>query len=275
MPRAPTSFIAVPLPQPFLLPRSLLQSQFNVTQKRSIGIRSIDHRVRHDKYHPKSLLASRSSALKRKEVADTLPLRSGAMAIKRGMTAIYDNDGNRIPCTVLQLDRNQVVFHKTRKEHGYFAVCIGAGQVAAKNVTKPMLGHFSVQEVSPKRHLHEFRVRNKTGLLPVGEVIRADWFQDGQFVDTRSNSKGKGFAGVMKRWGMHGQDRSHGVSLTHRSMGSAGQSQGGGNRVYPGKKMAGRLGGERCTIQNLKVMQTDAEKGILIVNGETLSFLAK
>ncbi|KAI9879071.1 MAG: 54S ribosomal protein L9, mitochondrial [Watsoniomyces obsoletus] len=130
-----------------------------------------------------------------------------------------------------------------------------------------MLGHYSVQGVSPKRYLHEFRVRDRKGLLAVGEMIKADWFLHGQFVDTRSNCKGKGFTGVMKRWGMHGQDRSHGVSLAHRSMGSAGQGQGGGSRVYPGKKMAGRMGGQRNTIQNLRVMQTDAEKGILVVNG--------
>ena len=233
-----------------------------------MGIRSIDKRVRHDKYHPKSLLASRAEALTRRELADTLPHRTGAMAIKRGMTAVYDEDGRRIPCTVLQLDQNEVVFHKTKKQHGYYAVCVGSGEIAPKNVSKPMLGHYSVQGVSPKRHLHEFRVRDADGLLPVGESIKADWFLQGQFVDTRSNCKGKGFAGVMKRWGMGGQDRSHGVSLKHRSMGSSGQGQGGGSRVYPGKKMAGNMGGQRNTIQNVKVMQTDPEKGILVVNGK-------
>lgn len=131
-----------------------------------------------------------------------------------------------------------------------------------------MLGHYSVQGVSPKRELHEFRVADHQGLLAVGEEIQADWFMEGQFVDTRSNCKGKGFQGVMKRWGMHGQDRSHGVSLAHRSMGSAGQGQGGGSRVYPGKKMAGNMGGQRNTIQSLKVMQVDAAKGIVVVNGK-------
>lgn len=267
MPRPSTAFVAIPLPRPLLLPPSLLRPGFNATQKRPMGIRSIDKRVRHDSFHPKSLEASKTAALKRKQVADTLPLRTGAMAIKKGMTAVYDDHGTRIPCTVLQLDQNQVVFHKTRKEHGYDAVCVGSGMIHSKNVSKPMLGHFSVQGVSPKRHLHEFRVRDRKGLLPVGQAIKADWFLQGQFVDTRSGCKGKGFAGVMKRWGMHGQDRSHGVSLTHRSLGSAGQSQGGGSRVYPGKKMAGNMGGQRNTIQSLKVMQTDSEKGILVVNG--------
>lgn len=189
------------------------------------------------------------------------------MAIKKGMTAIYDKDGKRIPCTVLQLDGNQVVAHKTKRQNGYFAVCVGSGIKSPKNVTKPMLGHYGAQGVSPKRYLHEFRVRESEGLLPVGESIKADWFMEGQYVDTRSTCKGKGFAGVMKRHGMHGQDRSHGVSLAHRSMGSAGQGQGGGSRVYPGKKMAGRMGGQRHTIQNLKVMQADPQTGILVVNG--------
>lgn len=214
------------------------------------------------------LLSSSTAALKRREEANTLPLRTGALAIKKGMTAIFDTEtGQRIPCTVLQLDGVQVVAHKTRKQHGYWAVCVGSGFKKPKNVSKSMLGHYSVQGVSPKRHLHEFRVKDKNGLIEVGEEIKADWFLQGQYVDTRSNCKGKGFQGVMKRWGMHGQDRSHGVSLTHRSMGSAGQGQGGGSRVYPGKKMAGNMGGQRNTVQSLKVMMTDAEKGIVVVNG--------
>jgi large subunit ribosomal protein L3 len=105
-------------------------------------------------------------------------------------------------------------------------------------------------------------------------MINADWFQEGQFVDARSNSRGMGFAGVMKRHGFHGQDRSHGVSLTHRSIGSLGQSQGGGSRVYPGKKMAGNMGNEQVTIQNLKVLKVHAEKGILVVNGQSCRLLS-
>lgn len=190
------------------------------------------------------------------------------------MTAMFDTEsGVRTPCTVLQLDRVQVVGHKTRKRHGYYAVCVGHGERNQKNISRPMLGHYSVQGVAPKRHLREFRVADQAGLLAVGEEIGADWFMEGQFVDTRSHCKGKGFQGVMKRWGMHGQDRSHGVSLAHRSMGSAGQGQGGGSRVYPGKKMAGNMGGQRNTIQNLKVMQVDAEKGILVVSGMWISGL--
>jgi large subunit ribosomal protein L3 len=266
MSRNAIALVALPLPPPYVLPRSILRSQPGIVQKRCFGIRSID-RPRHDKYHPNSLLASQAAAHTRKELADTLPLRTGALAIKKGMTAVFDENGQRIGCTVLQLDRNQVVSHKTRRKNGYYAVCVGSGHKHEKNITKPMLGHFSVQGVSPKRHLHEFRVRDETGLLPVGELIQANWFQPGQFVDTRSNCKGKGWQGVMKRWGMHGQDRSHGVSKTHRSMGSAGQGQGGGSRVYPGKKMAGNMGGQRNTIQNVKVLQSDPEQGILLVQG--------
>lgn len=274
MPPTPANLLAVPLPPPFLLPRSLLRKPLNGSQKRSFGIKSIEGQPRHNPYNVvsgiKPLLSSQAAAFERRIRSDTLPLRTGALAIKKGMTAIYDAEsGQRIPCTVLQLDRNEVVSHKTRKQHGYYAVCVGSGSVNPKNVTKPMLGHFSVQGVSPKRHLQEFRVRGRDGLLPVGEEIRANWFMEGQFVDTRSNCKGKGFAGPMKRWGFHGQDRSHGQSLSHRSHGSLGQGQGGGSRVYPGKKMAGNMGGQRNTVQNLKVLQADAENGVVVVSGKS------
>lgn len=266
-PRTPV-LVAVPLPPPFLLPRSILRTQTQTQQRRSFGIKSLTNRPRHDRFHPKSLLASQEAALKRKELADALPYRTGALAIKKGMTSLFDENGKMIPATILQLEQNQVVLHKTRKIHGYYAVCVGAGHKSAKNVRKAQLGELSVQGVSPKRYLQEFRVRDETGLLPVGQSILANWFQPGQFVDARSHCKGKGWQGVMKRWGMHGQDRSHGVSKTHRSMGSAGQGQGGGSRVYPGKKMAGNMGGQRVTMQNVKVLQSDAEQGILLVKGE-------
>jgi large subunit ribosomal protein L3 len=214
------------------------------------------------------LLSTTTAALKRLQDADTLPLRPGALATKRGMTGIFDiSTCERIPCTVLQLDRVQVVAHKTRKQHGYYAVCVGSGHQHEKRVAKPQLGEYSDRGIAPKRHLREFRVAGPDGLIPVGTEIKPSYFQPGQFVDARSNTKGKGFQGVMKRWGFHGQDRSHGVSLTHRSMGSAGQGQGGGSRVYPGKKMAGNMGNRRNTIQSLKVLLVDEEKGIVVVNG--------
>ncbi|EEP80811.1 60S ribosomal protein L9 [Uncinocarpus reesii 1704] len=237
--------------------------------QRSFGIKSL--------YPPKTsrfnvgpdlpiLGASPAAAFERK--VNVLPRRTGAIAIKKGMSAIFDPEtGKRTPCTILQLDRVQVISHKTREKHGYFAVQVGFGWKNPSNVTRPMLGHFAANEVSPKRYVHEFRVRDEVGLLPIGQMINADWFQEGQFVDVRSHSRGMGFTGVMKRWGFGGQDRSHGVSLTHRSLGSTGPSQGGGSRVYPGKKMPGNMGNEQVTTQNLKVLKVDPEKGLVVVKG--------
>ena len=278
MPPTAPRLVAVPLPPPFLLPRSLLRKSINPGQKRCMGIRSIDRNPKANPYNVvpgiEPLQATPAAAFQRKLLADALPLRTGALAVKKGMTAVYDvESGKRIACTVLQLAQNQVISHKTRKRHGYFAVCIGSGTRNPKNVTKPMLGHYSAQGVSPKRYQKEFRVRGAEGLLPVGEEIRADWFVVGQYVDTRSNCKGKGFAGPMKRWGFGGQPRSHGHSLSHRSHGSVGPSQGGGSRVYPGKKMAGNMGGQRNTVQSLKVLQSDAENGIVVVHGECRTWL--
>lgn len=181
---------------------------------------------------------------------------------------MYDTEtGRRHACTVVQMDRVQVVAHKTKKQNGYYAVQVGSGWKHPSNVTRPLLGHYAGSEVSPKRHLVEFKVRDESGLLEVGKVIGPNWFQEGQYVDARANSRGMGFAGGMKRHGFKGQPASHGVSLTHRSMGSSGQSQGGGSRVYPGKKMPGRMGGHQVTQQNVKVMHVDDEKGIVLLNG--------
>ena len=272
MPPTSARLLAVPLPPPFLLPRSLLRRSAETSQKRWLGIRSLERNPKPNPYNVvpgiEPLLSTPAAAFARKLRSDTLPLRTGALATKKGMTAVYDvASGKRVPCTVLQLDRNQVVSHKTLRRHGYYAVCIGSGTINSKNVTKPMLGHFSVQRVSPKRHQKEFRVRGAKALLPIGTEIRADWFAVGQYVDTRSNCKGKGFAGPMKRWGFKGQPRTHGHSKSHRSHGSLGPGQGGGSRVYPGKKMAGNMGGQRNTIQNSKVLQSDAENGIVVVHG--------
>ncbi|KAL8873218.1 MAG: hypothetical protein Q9174_001282 [Haloplaca sp. 1 TL-2023] len=210
--------------------------------------------------------SSLAAALERKKF--TTPLRTGALGTKKGMTAMYEaGTGRRFPCTVVQMDRVQVVAHKTRQRNGYYAVQVGSGWKHPSNVTRPLLGHYAENKVSPKRHLVEFKVQDESGLLRVGETIDASWFQEGQYVDARANSRGMGFAGVMKRHGFHGQPASHGVSLTHRSMGSAGQSQGGGSRVYPGKKMAGRMGGEQVTTQNVKVVKVDSDKGLVVLYG--------
>jgi large subunit ribosomal protein L3 len=212
------------------------------------------------------LTSSPLAALERK--AYTTPLRTGAIGIKKGMSAIYDPaTGRRHACTIVQLDRVQVVAHKTQPCHGYWAVQVGAGWKHPSNVTRPMLGVFASQGVPPKRHVVEFRVRDEKGLLGVGKEIGAGWFKEGQFVDTRSNCRGMGFAGGMKRHGFSGQPASHGNSLSHRAMGSAGQSQGGGSRVLPGKKMAGRMGGQQVTVQNVRVLKVDEDNGLVVLNG--------
>ncbi len=251
------------LPPPFLLPRLT----FDHVAKR--GIKSL-FTPRPDRFNRSQNLplleSTTAAALERK--AFTTPLRTGAIATKKGMSAIYDADtGRRYPCTVLQMDRVQVVAHKTRKRNGYYAVQVGSGWKHPSNVTRPLLGHYAGNGVSPKRHLVEFKVRDERGLLEIGEMIGAGWFQEGQFVDARANCRGMGFAGGMKRHGFKGQPASHGNSKTHRAMGSVGQSQGGGSRVLPGKKMPGRMGGQQVTTQNVKVLKVDAEKGIVVLTG--------
>lgn len=154
--------------------------------------------------------ASAASAIERRLASDTLPLRSGALATKKGMTAIYDpQTGVRSPCTILQLDRVQVVAHKTRERHGYYAVCVGSGWRHPTNVGNAMLGVFAKTTIkdtqggnvglSPKKFIREFRVKDETGLLGIGQMVTAKWFQEGQFVDARSNARGMGFAGVSAR----------------------------------------------------------------------------
>ena len=255
------------LPPSFLLPRAA----FDIIPKR--GIKSIstprENRFRKGESLPRPLGASTAAALERK--AYTTPLRTGAVGTKKGMSALYDTEsGRRYACTIVQMDRVQVVAHKTRQNDGYYAVQVGSGWKHPSNVTRPLLGHYAEHGVSPKRHLVEFKVRDEKGLLAIGEMIGPGWFQEGQYVDARANSRGMGFAGGMKRHGFKGQGASHGVSLTHRSMGSAGQSQGGGSRVLPGKKMPGRMGNHQVTTQNVKVMKVDDEKGIVVLNGMLL-----
>ncbi|KAJ9132643.1 hypothetical protein NKR23_g11137 [Pleurostoma richardsiae] len=209
--------------------------------------------------------ASPAAALKRKE--RTTPLRTGVLAIKKGMTAYYTRNGKRIPATVLQLDQVQVVAHKTRSKHGYWAVQVGCGARRPVTVTAPQLGYYEAKGVPPKEHLAEFKVRDASGLPPVGVQLQPDWFHKGQRVDVRSNSRGMGFEGGMKRHNFKGQEKSHGNSLNHRTIGTTGPSQGSGSRVLPGKKMPGRMGNERVTVQNLPVLKVDNELGIIVVKG--------
>ncbi|KAI0025648.1 translation protein [Xylariomycetidae sp. FL0641] len=206
-----------------------------------------------------------AAALKRKE--QSTPLRTGVLATKKGVSAMYNNKGLRMPCTILQLDQCQVVASRTREKNGYWAVQMGCGFKTPGNTTAPQLGYYEAKGVAPKRHLVEFKVRSEEGLLPVGVQLQPDWFKLGQYVDARSNSRGMGFAGGMKRHGFAGQEASHGNSKNHRTIGTTGPSQGGGSRVHPGKKMPGRMGNERVTIQNLRVLKIDNEMGIVVVNG--------
>ena len=258
-----------------LLPPQFLLPNFSYTWLPSRGIKSISE-ARQSGFNKGEGLprlgSSREAAAARKD--HTLPRRSGALATKEGMSAVYDPvTGERRPCTIVQMDRVQVVSQKAKDTHGYYAIQLGSGWKHSSNVTRPLLGHFAKNGVSPKDHLVEFRLRDEGGLLEVGQHITPKWFQEGQFVDVRANSKGKGFAGGMKRHGFKGAPASHGASLSHRAMGSAGQSQGGGSRVLPGKRMAGRMGNEQVTVQSLKVIQIDDEKGFLVLNGKCLSIV--
>ncbi|KAL2888872.1 54S ribosomal protein L9, mitochondrial [Ceratocystis lukuohia] len=210
------------------------------------------------------LTTSPDAALARK--AYTTPVRTGVLAIKKGMSAMFVGKV-RMPCTILQLDQVEVVATKNRDTHGYWAVQVGLGTRKAANVPAPQLGYYEAKGLAPKKHLAEFRVRNNDGLLPVGVQLQPSWFKLGQHVDVRATSKGKGFAGGMKRHGFGGQPASHGNSKTHRAIGSVGPSQGGGSRVHPGKKMPGRMGGESTTTQNLEVLQVDDKMGIVVVKG--------
>lgn len=263
MPPRPAAGRLFTVPPKFLCP-SAPQHQFVRTIRSILPVKKLG-RFNHGENLP-VLESSQAAALMRKK--NSFAARTGALAIKKGMTGVYDPiTAKREACTVLQLDRCQVIGHKRVKPHGYWAVQVGAGTKEARNVTRPERGHFAAQGVPIKRHVAEFRVKDEEALAEVGSIITADLFQIGQFVDARGTTRGMGFAGGMKRWGFSGQPASHGNSLTHRAMGSSGASQGSGSRVHPGKKMAGRMGGERHTVQNLKVMKVDAENGIVVVSG--------
>ena len=192
-------------------------------------------------------------------------MRSGILAKKVGMTRLFMEDGKQIPVTVLQLDKLQVVAQRTAEKDGYTAVQLGAGTSKAKRVSQAMRGHFAAAKVEPKRKVAEFRV-DPDNLINVGEEITADHYFAGQYVDVAGTSIGKGFAGAMKRHNFGGLRASHGVSISHRSHGSTGQCQDPG-KVFKGKKMAGHMGAVRVTTQNLEVVKTDAERGLIMVKG--------
>ncbi|MCH7542894.1 MAG: 50S ribosomal protein L3 [Proteobacteria bacterium] len=192
-------------------------------------------------------------------------MRTGLIARKLGMTRVFSGDGRHVPVTVLKLDNCQVVGVRTREKDGYTALQLGAGAVKVKNLSKPKRGYFAKAKVEPKHKLVEFRVSDDA-LLDVGVEIVADHFVPGQIVDVTGTTIGKGFAGAMKRHGFAGLEASHGVSVSHRSHGSTGHSQDPG-RVFKGKKMAGQMGGVRATTQNLEIVSTDTERGLILVKG--------
>ena len=192
-------------------------------------------------------------------------MRSGVIAKKVGMTRLFMDDGKQIPVTVLQLDNLQVVAQRTNEKDGYTAVQLGAGTAKAKRTSKAMRGHFAAAKVEPKRKIVEFRVA-EDNLIEVGAEIAANHYLDGQYVDVSGTSIGKGFAGAMKRWNFGGLRASHGVSISHRSHGSTGQCQDPG-KVFKGKKMAGHMGAAKVTTQNLQVVKTDADRGLLFIKG--------
>ncbi len=192
-------------------------------------------------------------------------MRSGVIAKKLGMTRVYTESGENVPVTVLQIDKCQVVAQRTEDKDGYSAVQLGTGKAKAKNTTRAMRGHFAKSSVEPKRKLAEFRV-SADNMIAIGAEITADHFVPGQFVDVTGTSIGKGFAGVMKRHHFGGMRASHGVSISHRAHGSTGQNQDPG-KVFKGKKMAGQLGDDRVTTQNLQVVRTDPGLGLILVRG--------
>ena len=192
-------------------------------------------------------------------------MRSGLLAKKLGMTRVFTDGGEHVPVTVLQVDGCQVVDIRTLDKNGYFAVQVGAGTAKTKNVSKPMRGHYAKAKVEPKRRLVEFRV-SEDAMLNVGDEITVEHFIAGQKIDVAGTSIGKGFAGGMKRHNFAGLEASHGVSISHRSHGSTGNSQDPG-KVFKGKKMAGHMGAERVTVQNLSVVRTDPEQGLILVSG--------
>lgn len=192
-------------------------------------------------------------------------MRSGVIAQKVGMTRVYNDAGEHIPVTVLRLDNVQVVSQRTEEKNGYTAVQLGAGQSKVKNTSKALRGHFATASVEPKAKLVEFRV-SAENLIDVGATLTASHFAAGQLVDVTGTTIGKGFAGAMKRHNFGGGRASHGNSISHRAHGSTGSNQDPG-KVWKGKRMAGHMGQTRVTTQNLEVVSTDEDRGLILVKG--------
>ena len=192
-------------------------------------------------------------------------MRAGLIAKKVGMSRVFAEGGKHIPVTLLHVENCQVVTHKTTEKDGYNALQLGAGKAKVKRTTQPMRGHFAKSKVEPKSKVAEFRISDDA-FIDVGAELTVEHFIAGQMVDVTGTSKGKGFAGAMKRHNFGGLRASHGVSISHRSLGSTGQCQDPG-RVFKGKKMAGHMGAERKTILNLEVIATDLDESLILVKG--------
>lgn len=192
--------------------------------------------------------------------------RCGVVALKIGMMGVYDSWGERHTCTVLQLDNVEVTQCKKFNTDGQLSIQLGISEKRAKNTKKPQRGHFEKAGVAPKRRLTEFQVNSEDCLVPLGTKIDVRHFVPGQYVDVQGISKGKGFAGVMKRWNFKGQGATHGVSLTHRSLGSTGHCASPG-RVYKGKKMPGHMGAAKVTVLNQQILKLDTERQLLYIKG--------
>ncbi|MCX2560089.1 50S ribosomal protein L3 [Acetobacter farinalis] len=192
-------------------------------------------------------------------------MRTGLIAKKLGMSRLFKEDGTHVPVTVLHVDSVQVVDVRTQERDGYTAIQLGMGKAKVKNVSKPNRGHFARTQVEPKKKLVEFRVADDA-TLDIGASLSAAHFVVGQKVDVTGTSKGKGFAGAMKRWNFAGLEASHGVSISHRSHGSTGNRQDPG-KTFKNKKMAGHLGDERITTLNLEIAAIDPEKNLIMIRG--------
>lgn len=192
-------------------------------------------------------------------------MRTGVITQKLGMTRLFTEDGHHVPVTVLRLDNCQVVARRTKDKDGYTAVQLGSGFAKAKNTSKAERGHFAKAEVEPKRKVAEFRV-NEENLLQIGDEILASHFVEGQRVDVTGITIGRGFTGAMKRWNFAGLEATHGVSISHRSLGSTGNSQDPG-KTFKNKKMHGQYGVERVTTQNLEVAKVDVDRGLIMLRG--------
>jgi large subunit ribosomal protein L3 len=191
----------------------------------------------------------------------------GLVGRKLGMTRVFTEDGASLPVTVIEVQPNRVAQVKTEERDGYRGLQVTTGSRKASRVSKPRAGHFAKAGVEAGRGLWEFRLEGDEGAdLEAGAELKVDLFEAGQIVDVTGTSKGKGFQGVIKRHNFSMQDATHGNSLSHRAPGSIGQNQTPG-RVFKGKKMAGHMGNERCTVQNLEVVRVDAERNLLLIKG--------